>query len=564
MKIFIKGKQAVTLSQREFVAKGGEGLIYRQGDTCYKLYEPPNQCIPEAKISELSVLQLRNIIIPQNLILDNKNHPIGYTSRWVDNAESLCKLFTEAYKTTNHLTYDQINALLHHLQDIVAYIHSKNIIVVDLNELNFLVKVPEYKEIYAIDVNSYQTPSFPATVIMPNIKDWHTSGFNENSDWFSFAVLSFNLMIGMHPYKGGHPDFVHIPIKERMIARMHKNISAFNSKATMPKVCESFDVIPPGLKKWLYSVLEEGKRIPPPTDYEAVAVIIQIKEIVGSNLFEIKLLETLTCNIFDCCYSNSQQIIVVDKGLYINKQFRSFSNTLQVGFSPKMNWPCGVYLSQDTIHIVDLRSWQETTLGHAKSIFSSGNRLYTITGNDVLEIVLTEIGDRILPSLKNVGRVLDVPDATKVYDGVVVQQVLDRYVVSVFPESGKCYQINIPELDGYRILTGKYENNVLMLIGEQKGKYTRFVIRFGPDFASYDIRLVQDVDYTGLNFTVTDASVCVTINEEEKVELFSNKKDSSLKIIEDAAIDGTMHLFHNGSKVIFAKKDKLYSMSMIK
>jgi hypothetical protein len=563
MKVFIKGHGDVALTQRNFVARGGEASIYRQGDACYKIYIDPANCIPEAKVRELSVLQIKNIVRPEHLLLDQRNHPVGYTSRWVDNAEALCKLFTKIYKQQNNLTPDKIAFLVRHLQNIVEYIHSKGIVVVDLNELNFLVR--DFKEIYAIDVNSYQTPSFPATVIMPNIRDWHTKGFNADSDWYSFAVLAFSMMIGIHPYKGGNPNFTNVPIKERMEARMKANVSAFNSKSTLPNVCEPFDVIPPGFKHWLFEVLEEGKRLPPPDDYQAVAVVIRVKELVGSNLFEIKMLETYNDHILGCYHSGPLRVVTTNKGFYLNKEFKLFGHKIHVGFSPKMGWPCGLYLANNIIHVVDLRTMQETQLGYAKAAFQSGERLYAVAGNDVLEITLSEAGNRILPALKPVGRVLDVPDATKVFNGVVVQQVFDRYVVSIFPESGTSYQINLPELDGYRVLDGKYENHVLMLVAEKGGKYSRFVMRLDANFSTHDMRIVDDIDYTDLNFTVTDAGICTMINEEEKIKAFSNKKDAgSIKVMEDPAIDGTMRLFHDGAKVLFVKENKLYGITMRK
>jgi serine/threonine protein kinase len=563
MKIFVKGKGQIEITQRDFVAKGGEASVYKKGDVCYKIYTDPKNCIPEAKIKELSVLQIKNIVRPEDIILDNKNRPLGYTSQWVDHGEALCKLFTKTYRMTNGLTHDQIALLTRHLQNIVEYTHSKGIVVVDLNELNYLVV--KHKEIYAIDVNSYQTPSFPATVIMPNIRDWHTQGFNANSDWFSFAVLSFNMMVGIHPYKGGHPDFVNIPVGERMEARMKANVSAFHPKATLPKVCEALDVIPAGLKSWLRAILEEGKRLPPPNDYQTAAVVIQVKEIAGSNLFEITMIEDYHHYILGCYHSGPLRVVVTDKGIFLNKEFKPNNWKMRVGFSPKMGWPAGIYLAHDTIHVVDLRNMQETELGHAKEVFEYDGRLYAVAGNDVLEITLTEIGNKILPAVKVVSRVLDVPDATKVYQGVIVQRVLDRYVVSIFPQSGQCRQINLEELDDYRVLDGKYENNVLMLMAEKGGKYTRFVMRFSPDFGSHDMRIVEDVDYSDLNFTVTDAGICTMINEEEKIEAFSNKKDAgSVKVMEDPAIDGTMRLFHDGAKVLFAKEGKLYSITMRK
>ena len=570
MKIFVKGIGAEELVQRQFVAAGGEKQIYAKGNTAYNIFIDPANCIPEAKIKELSALQLPNIIRPQHLILDGKNRLIGYTSRWVANAEALCKFFTKTYKMANKITQDHTTLLLQRLQEIVKHVHSKNIVIVDLNELNFLVN--KLLEVFAIDINSYQTPSFPATVIMPNIRDWHTHGFNAGSDWFSFAIQAFNLKIGIHPYKGSHPDFVHLPVAERMTARMKDNVSAFHPKATLPGVCEPLDSIPVGLKRWLYAILEKGERFPPPDDYETVVVVVQVKQIAGSNLFEIKMLETYNDYISGCYTVGPVRVTVTEKGFYLNKEFKPYDKKLCVGFTPKMDWPVGLYLEKNTLHIVDLRDpSRDTEAGHATSIFHCEGRLYAVVGNDVIEITFAELstkntslpGNHFLPALKVVGRVLDMPDATKVYDGVVVQQVLDRYVVSLFPASGKSYQINLPELDGYRVLDGKYENNVLMLVAEKKGKYNRFVMRFAPDFSSHDMRVVEDVDYTDLNFTVTDAGICTMINEEEKLEAFSNKKDAgTVKIMEDPAIDGTMRLWHDGARVMFSKEDKLYSIKM--
>jgi hypothetical protein len=66
-----------------------------------------------------------------------------------------------------------------------------------------------------------------------------------------------------------------------------------------------------------------------------------------------------------------------------------------------------------------------------------------------------------------------------------------------------------------------------------------------------------------LNFTVLDNELCVSLNEEEEIEIFSGKKDAtSVKVVKDNVIDSDMRLCHIESQVCFANNTKLYKMSM--
>ena len=140
--------------------------------------------------------------------------------------------------------------------------------------------------------------------------------------------------------------------------------------------------------------------------------------------------------------------------------------------------------------------------------------------------------------------------------------MLGRYIASYFPQPAHCYQLNIKELDGYKIIDAKYENNVLVVVGiTLQGQYDRFVFRL--DKSNYDCRKVENILFTGLNFVVNDAGVCVLLNEEEHIEIFSNKINSGkVKEIEDNCISGDMKLYCNGSKILFSKGNKMFSLSM--
>jgi DNA-binding helix-hairpin-helix protein with protein kinase domain len=170
---FVHGKGELRLGRSDFKAQGGEGAVYVKGSTAYKIYANPTRAIPLAKIDELSALDQPNIIRPLDLILDGKNTPVGYSMRSVEKAHALCQLFPKAFRQRNNLTPELMLRLVRRLQAGVSHVHDKGILIVDLNELNFLVSA-DFSEVFFVDVDSYQTPSFPATVLMESVRDRHT------------------------------------------------------------------------------------------------------------------------------------------------------------------------------------------------------------------------------------------------------------------------------------------------------------------------------------------------------------------------------------------------------
>jgi hypothetical protein len=307
----------------------------------------------------------------------------------------------------------------------------------------------------------------------------------------------------------------------------------------------------------------------PPLDFEAaIELVTQIKEIVGSDLFNIELVEEYQNNILDCCCSPMNRVVVLPDDVYVGKRHckKFWLGEYVIGFLPVTEEPVVAYLEGNELRLFNLATYK--TIGfngsmNGDAIMQSGGRIYLKNGTTVVEVGFYGTGDVIRASFKKVGNVLDMPEATKVFPGVIVQILLNRYVVSVFPETGRCFQVGIEELDGYRLVDAKYENNVLMIVGEKAGQYDRFVLRFNRDYQGYHLRKVENITHTGLNFTVNDAGVCMMVNEEEKVEAFSNLSNTTqVKMMEDPAIAGDMQLFHDGTAMLFAQGKKLYKISM--
>ena len=558
MDVLVKGNK-VRLNKRQFVASGGEGQIYAIKDTAYKIHTKSSTMIPQSKIKELSVLSDPNIIRPKDIITDTKNKPIGYTMRFLKDTHALCQVFTRAFKQRHGIATDRIVKLVQQMQKCTTHIHSHGILVVDYNEMNFLLD-NKFKDVFFIDVNSYQTQHFPATAIMPSIKDRHATKFTENTDWFSFGIVTFQLFVGIHPYKGKHKKVK--DIDERML----QNISVFNKDVSVPKVCDSLDVIPQAYRDWYKAIFEDGVRQPPPFDIRAAVVLVtpvKIDRIIGTDNFEIKELKEVKENIVDFQSVMGVVSIVTDASLYIDGVRRSdVEPDSKIAISPKKNHPVLVNSENEKITLFDLTLRKDVISDISSDGWMAYNgRIYVKMGSSLNELELVELPSDTHATTKPVANIME--HATRLFDGVVIQNLLGAQYVSIFPTAGAHYQVHVEQLDKYRIVDAKFDNNVLMVVGEKSGVFDRFVVKFTLDYKSYSIKSAKDIHYMGLNFVVLDNGICAMINEDEKLELFSNRADSaSVRTVDDPAIKGDMKLFKDGAHVLFAQGNKMFSLKM--
>lgn len=565
MKVILKGKNLeTTLDKRYFLAKGGEGSIYVKGSTTYKICEP-GKCIPEDKIRELSVLTEPHIVRPEDLLLDEKGKECGYTLKFIPDAFTLCQIFTKAFRNRYNVKPDQVLALVKQMQETTRFIHKNKILLVDYNELNFLVD-QTLKNVYFIDVNSYQTPHYPATAIMESIRDRHCKGkWSESTDWFSFAIVAFQMFIGIHPYKGSHPRF-HDP-KTALDGRMKENISVFNPEVSYPKaVCQPLSVIPPAYLKWFEAVLEHGKRVPPPFDgEEIIKVMAQIKKIAGSNNFEIKELRKCAADIIRYYYNMGKEVILTDSGALVDGRMVVLDEpNCAIAFTNRQV-PVAAWIKNKTLHLTNLLTNDPVTYtGNAQALMEYDGRLYVQNGDKVLELIFTEQPNKVITSSYPVGSCSDT--AAKFFDGVMIQNLFDAHYCSVFPKSRQCRQFKLPELDRYKVIDAKFDTSVMVVIGaDAKGLYDRMVFRFAPDWSGYDVRIIRDVQHTGINFTVLETGTCVLMSEDEKIEIFrAERGNPAVKIIDDPALEGDMILDKQGKVAVFTKGDKLFSIAVRK
>ena len=562
---YIQGEGEVHLSRNEFQAQGGEGSIYVKGSTAYKLYRDPSRMISPAKIRELSLLTRPHIIRPLKILLDANNTPAGYSMRQVKDAYALCQMFPRAFRQRKNLTPEGTLHLVRRLQDGVQYIHSKAILIVDLNEMNFLVS-DDLREIFFIDVDSYQRPSFPATAIMESVRDRHTRGFSQLTDWFSFAILSFQMFTGIHPFKGTYKPLENIKDQAaRLDARMRANISVLHEGVHVPASCLPFNVIPQSYLDWYRNVFEEGARTPPPQSAQAVLTLVtthRASETAESSLFEAMLLREFDSEII----AHDSLITTTQQSIYFND--RQFTHAL--GEARAIATPRHQHLILVEKETFNNLSFHDLTTGlnlktdlQAEAMMLNDNRLYLKRRTELLEVDFREMpGGRIIPCAKVIANVSQ--HATQMFDGVLFQNLLGAYYASIPSAAGICHQVRLPELDDYRIVDAWLERNMLMLLGTRAGQYDKLIFRFAKDFQSYDVRSVMNVSATEINFTVLDSGLCLHLNDNDDLEIFSRQMHASaIKIISDPFLrTGSARLFHTGSQALLARGPQLYKFSL--
>ncbi len=553
------GNRQITLTDKNFLSQGGEGSIYVNGNVAYKIYHDPAKMIPVGKIQELSTISDTNVIKPLEVI-SLKNKPVGYSMAYLTDTYSLVQIFPKAFRDRNKLSHQTMLDLVRNLQSLIQHIHSNKVLIVDLNEMNFLVS-NSFKNIYAIDVDSYQTEHFKATAIMESIRDRHSKIFSELTDWFSFGVVSFQMFIGIHPYKGKHP------IIKDWNERMEKNISVFNKDVSIPAMCYPITTIPQVYRDWYKAVFDDGKRIAPPSDlYAAPVIIVQTAKVLDSSALDINEIGKYNGNILNAKFRNGLSVIHTTEGLYINKSFDNLvRHNSKICITPKGNVICG-YIDNGRLKLHNAITRQDLVVTlNASEIMEYDNRLYVKSGTNMMEIKLNEFAS-IVPSFNIVGQVLE--NSSHCYDGVVIQSLIGAYYASIFAKTGSCYQVKLPELDGYKVLSAKFDTNILMVMGAafSTGKVDVFIYKFeNEDYSKYIVEKVDDVPkYYTLNFVVLDSGVCVNINDkDEQIEVFS-AKSTIKKVIKDDSIDSSKHLFKDGARLLLAEADHLYTAKMRK
>lgn len=564
MKYLIKGKGNVNLGNNNFVTSGGEAKIFKSNNTIYKIYHNPAEMIPDGKIYELQEIKESNVLIPKDIIIDNKGNRVGFTMDPVNRVIHLCQLFTNSFINQNNVSNDTIIALVSRMQDTIHSIHSAKCIQVDGNELNYLVDENKFEKCYFIDVNSYQTQSFPATVIMPSIRDWHAKVFNELSDWFSFAIIACQLFIGIHPFKGKHQGFKRHDMEKRMKA----NISVFNKNTKSPKSIRDFSRIPSNYMDWFIDLFEKGKRELPPSTSGEVNALVKYIIVTSTDNFRIEETQPIIDYddiIIDHYSAYSISVTRTKKSIYIGNDKYRVGNGVHFVHTPITLTPILVKLDDGKVVIKSLTRDRHVTVGSpmvADDIMIVDDTIYLKLKGDLIETRFMDhhLNSSSLLVTKTVWPISE--NSTQLFKNIIVLNLLgSKHVLIPNPHGSQMETVKISELDKFKILDAKYENSVAILsvFNQSNFEYGLVVLKI---VNGYDYRYINTIDYSKVNFVTLDNGIVILIYDNQ-MEIFSNIPTSKkVKIIKDKELSSGMNLCKRGVSTRFFTDNKLYSIGM--
>lgn len=196
------------------ISAGGEGIIYSTNtEYVAKIYKKEHNT--QHKFQKLKLMlgtsfDCTGVCYPTSLIYNtnSKSEFVGYlmpkaSGEELQKSVFIKPLFEIKYKSWNRI--DLVELLVNILHKIV-YLHSKNIIIGDINPANILFVSP--REIYFVDTDSYQVGPFPCPVgtvnfTAPEIQGIHYGDFLRTMEHENFAVATLCFMImmtGKTPY----------------------------------------------------------------------------------------------------------------------------------------------------------------------------------------------------------------------------------------------------------------------------------------------------------------------------------------------------------------------------
>lgn len=554
MKVIMNGRE-YNLSKSDFLASGGEGDVYAKPEGVFKIYHDKTRVLHPGKFAELSKISSNLVIKPTDLLYSGSD-VIGYRMDYVKNTYSLCQLFTKSFKDRMGVSSDRILYLVRNMSDTLKNsIHSTGVLVVDLNELNCLAD-KDFNKVFYIDVDSWQTKNYRATAIMDSVRDWNSNDFDEGTDWFSFAVVTFQMLVGIHPYRGRYPQ------KLTLIDRMKQKISVFNKDVSVPTSCEPLDSLPPRYKSWYESVFEDGMRDEFPEDRSTMLTVVKKVKLAGTALRieELFSVPPSNGNITGYYYSVNCELIKTSNSIHKNRKSSVNQSVKEIIFWQGNSFGVNIDPVSDDVVVFDLNTGKAVTNSRrcTDGIFLSCGRLYSKYDDSIFEFQFAGSVFNPLGMWKLVAKTM--PMSTKILDGFTVQNMLGRWVADIYPSSGKHIQISLPKLDGKKIISGSARGNVIVLLVSGSGKYDRYMFKVTDFNGIVEECIIKDVPFSEVNMILLDSGVYVLISEDSSIEFFRNSISSRTEVT-DQAINNSMRLYTDGASVIAADGNRLLKIS---
>lgn len=551
------GGQEVKLSDQNLIGAGGEGAVYAVGPLAYKIYHDKSRALPAAKIVELARIKHPKVSAPQEPVTDSRGVVVGYRMGFSANCKTLLEVSTIAYRDRLGITLSQMESIVDDLAEVVRKVHEADVVIVDLNDLNVLVR-SSHREVVLIDLDSVQTPSFPVTAIMDIVRDpiAPPGRYKPDSDWFAFAVLAFRAFTGSGPYRGFHPK------GKLEIDRKDKGLSAFDQGARLPGCALPIDSIPTRYRDWMRLVLSHKHRGAPGlvaavqvAAPQAVLAAVQ----AGQVLFALEAVRILGSQVHRAWMVGSDLLTLAGDGLYRSskKVLSQVPSSARLAVHPRTGIPVLAWVQDGRLALRSVTcDFTEVTDVQADDISEAGPNLLVRTGGGIYRLSWTERVDRrFVVGLDRVSNCL--PLATLLGDGAAVVRGLGRALLQVLPDGLRCVEVPLPDLDDARIVSVRGCGNVAVVgvVRNKTGRRDLLVVRVDPSTGKHDSLLLSDAG-SEADFAVSASGTCA-VRTEDGVRFVSSQVGNTQQAGWDLPSGVRGPLWNLGGKVASARGDQV-------
>lgn len=555
MNVYMKYKnKQVTLPQN--CVSGGEGDVYIKDNYAYKIYHDKNKAMSETKFNELRTLEKDNIIKPEDLLLDNKGNIIGYAMKAVPKCYSLSRLVTNDFRNQHNIDEKTILSIVQQMRETFEYIHSKNCLIVDGNEMNYLVS-EDFKNVYFIDVDSYQTKTSPANAYSVSTLDpaiAKTNKFSQASDWFIFGVVSCTLLLGIHPFKGTYKGLSLNIKKGDVKTRMEKMRSIFNKTVSVNSAVRNFNIVPNHYREWFTKLFETTDRSLPPLNIFDVKTEINktIKNVIFNETVKSYNLIEYKNDITDFIMTTNYTLLKSNNEFFDIKNKNSFKVKNANSYFIEINNKGYLVKLENEIILFDIESSNIIKTGIvADTIVVINNRLYSLFNNKINEL-------KYSLSKLLINNSWDITlNNTELFNNILVQKISRRNVLYIPFDNNACAIINMKELEDKKIVNAFYCNKLIELVYFEKGTYFRIIAKLSSNLNNYDIIFKEETESMNINAITLDNGIFISLFNDKELLITSNNMDKKgVNIVKDnnLEIDNKLVSYKNDVYMIIDNK----------
>ena len=560
MKVIVNG-QSYSLNQNNSVS-GGEGTVYVEHGKAFKIYHDPKKMIPLGKFQELQNIKNINVIKPEELIYDYHQNVIGYTMKPLYNTVSLSRILTTDYQNMHSISHNDLINIMLSIKNLIEDIHSAKCLMVDINDSNILVD--KDLNVYIIDVDSFQTPNYRATALQEYAKDFSVKNyqFTELSDWYSFGLLAFRLLVGIHPFLGRWSKYNKKDNQNSLEYRSTHNISILNSEVVYPKSVRDFSFIPKHYYQWFFELFEKGQRLYPPKDIGSI--VSNAKDLIFSinQTIQFKKIFDLNKNIKQIYSFFNQSVYLTENSVFFNNIYTPITKGKKVIIFNQKNEPILLKLNSNKLESYNL-STQVIKLYdniEAEDIFVFHNTLFIKNQSNFTTYSLLNFSEDFFAVKQNI---TIMPFSSQVYDSCIYQNTMNKAWFYLIHDKETVPVIKIHELDSKKIINAKYTNQMLYVIYQENNEYIHKIFKINHNFNEYKLIISQHLDHSQINMTVNEKGVVLfSYTDNLLFVYFNNYENDKFREINDNNFIIDMNLFSKGSAIFTFINNEVYQISL--